>query len=211
MRFVNRSLKDAYLLNRGTVACGLTSDAIAAGVHFAYRTLDLIDAKLLESGLTRLAGLIELANLSTIIGNLIAVGIIKAAPKVFSKAGAHKYQDLRSAKCADENVEIKVALEKNQPKAHLAKEGYYLTFRYVLSDEKATPMEDRGDMPWIWEIRFGHLELRDFNVSNTDGDSGKTAVVNAAGMAKLTVIYQDPTFLPRRRVRAKTALLPLLK
>ena len=102
---------------------------IASGVAFAYSTLDLIDGKLLESGLSRLSGLVELANLSTIIGNLIAAGIVKACDGVFGRAGAHKYQDLRSVLGDDHHVEIKVSLEKNPPKAHLAKVGNYLTFR----------------------------------------------------------------------------------
>jgi len=173
---------------------------VSAGVEFAYSTLDIIDAKLLEAGLTRLSGLVELANLSTIIGNLIAEGIVKSGRNVFGRAGAHKYQDLRSASCADHNVEIKVSLEKNNPKAHLAKEGHYLTFRYVLGDSEGhLDREVRGDVAWIWEVRFGYLRLEHFNVSNTEGDSGKTAVVNKAGMQELVVIYQNPGLEPTRR------------
>jgi hypothetical protein len=55
---------------------------------------------------------------------------VKAGGGIFGRAGAHKYQDLRSKTSAEHNVEIKVSLEKNPPKAHLAKEGHYLTFRY---------------------------------------------------------------------------------
>ena len=68
------------------------------GIEFAYNTLDLIDSKLIESGLGRLSGLVELANLSTIIGNLVAEGIVKSSRGNFTRAGAHKYQDLRSTK-----------------------------------------------------------------------------------------------------------------
>jgi hypothetical protein len=172
---------------------------VKRGIEFAYKTLDLIDSKLIESGLSRLSGLVELANLSTIIGNLLAEGIVKASRGNFTRAGAHKYQDLRSTKSEGNNVEIKVALEKNQPKAHLAKVGHYLTFRYVLTDDKGSQFkgkEARGDVAWIWEVRFGHLENHHFNVSNTAGDSGKTAVVNGEGMKALRIVYEDRQLMP---------------
>ena len=57
----------------------------------------------------------------------------------------------------------------------------------------------RGDVVWIWEVRFGHLSVKHFNVSNTAGDSGKTAVVNKAGMEQLEVVYVDPDLEPSRR------------
>ena len=187
---MKRELKKYLLIKNFEPTCGLTREMIASSVDFAYSTLDLIDGKLLESGLSRLSGLVELANLSTIIGNLIAEGTIKACNGAFGRAGAHKYQDLRSVLCEDHNVEIKVTLEKNSPKAHLAKVGHYLTFRYVLgSVDGKMEGQVRGDVVWIWEVRFGHLSVEHFNVSNTAGDSGKTAVVNKAGMQQLEVVY----------------------
>lgn len=165
---------------------------VKRGIEFAYDTLDLIDSKLIDSGLSRLSGLVELANLSTIVGNLVAEGIVKVSNGEFTRAGAHKYQDLRSTKTSARNVEIKVALERNKPKGHLAKSGHYLTIRYVLTDEHGTPFGgQRGDVAWIWEVRFGNLESHHFNLSNTQGDSGKTAVVNREGMKSLRVIYED--------------------
>lgn len=200
---ISRELRPAGIVACGSLACGLDVGMIAKGVEFAYKTLDLIDSKLLESGLCRLSRLVELANLSTIIGNLIAEGIVKASKSEFTRAGAHKYQDLRSTKAADKNVEIKVALEKNKPKGHLAKSGHYLTFRYVLTDEKRTPfVGERGDVVWIWEVRFGRLDVRHFNISNTQGDSGKTAVVNGEGMATLHLVYEDLELMPKRRGKA---------
>ena len=197
---MKRELKKKYLIVSFEPTCGLTMEMIVAGVNFAYATLDLIDGKLMESGLSRLSGLVELANLSTIIGNLIAEAIVKAGKGVFGRAGAHKYQDLRSLSCDDDHVEIKVSLEKNPPKAHLAKVGNYLTFRYVLGNaDGSLDGRARGDVVWIWEVRFGHLSVRHFNVSNTAGDSGKTAVVNKEGMQQLEVLYHDPSLEPRRR------------
>jgi hypothetical protein len=43
---------------------------------------------------------------------------------------------------------------------------------------------------------FG-LDEEDFSLSNTAGDSGKTAVVTMEGMKKLRMSYFDPRFCPR--------------
>ena len=48
----------------------------------------------------------------------------------------------------------------------------------------------------IWELRTGYLRAVHFNVSNTEGDSGKTAVVNALGMERLKVVYVDLALYP---------------
>ena len=87
-----------------------------------------------------------------------------------------------------------MALENNKPKGHLAKPGYYITCRYVLCDEHGVAKFDkanRGMTPYVWELRCGLLEMEHFNISNTAGDSGKTAVVNADGMKALKIIYVD--------------------
>lgn len=172
---------------------------IAEGVQYAHDILDSLDDRLLELDAPRMSGLVELANFSSIVGNLLATGIVKASRGVFDRAGPHKYQDLRASgmNAAAQNIEIKVALEKNKPKGHLAKEGYYLTCRYVLSDQEGNYAPgQRGDVVWIWELRFGHLELRHFGISNTEGDSGKTAVVNKEGMERLRIIYFDSRRCP---------------
>jgi len=194
---------------------GLTWETVCAAVEQVYRTLDAIDTTLLESGSPRLAGLVELANLSSMLGNILATGIVRVAPDVFGRAGPHKYQDLRalSAGPGSRHIEIKVALEGNNPKGHLAKEGQYLVCRYVLGDESGHfTIGERGDVVWIWEIRYGYIEQRHFNVSNTPGDSGKTAVVSAEGMEELLPIYFDKDRCPyslrsRRRQELEKALL----
>ncbi len=30
---------------------------------------------------------------------------------------------------------------------------------------------------WFWEVKVGDIRVEDFAISNTEGDSGKTAVV----------------------------------
>jgi hypothetical protein len=177
---------------------------LSEGVKYAHDILDTIDAKLIESGSTRLSQLVELANLSSIVGNLLATGVVKASGEVFGRAGAHKYQDLRANRerfPESENVEIKVALETNRPKGHLAKEGYYLTCRYVLTDENGKyTRKERGDVVTIWELRFGYLAEHHFSKSNTEGDSGKTAVPTLEGMNQLRVIYFDRRYCPYAKV-----------
>jgi hypothetical protein len=97
-------------------------------------------------------------------------------------------------------------LEGNNPKGHLAKEGWHLTARYVLCGPDGcftSGKENRGVQLSIWELRFGYLkELEHFNLSNTPGDSGKTAVVNATGMKELVPVFCDfdrCPFSPRGR------------
>jgi hypothetical protein len=178
-------------------AVGLTQHALIEGVRYTHSVLDIIDNTLLDSGAFRLANMMELANFSTFIGNLLGSGIAEASSGTFRRNGPHKYPDLLSNEIADKNIEIKVALENNKPKGHLAKSGYYLICRYVLCDANGQYIyQKRGDVAYIWELRFGILEKTDFNISNTEGDSGKTAVVNAQGMKKLQVVYSDLDRLP---------------
>ncbi len=193
--------KQGSFSDTSSLDCSLTTRMLADGIEYVYNTLDAIDAKLLENESPRLSALVELANLSTIIGNLLNIGIIKTSNGIFERAGPHKYQDLRTTGRDPnaQNIEIKVALEKNNPKGHLPKLGHYLICRYVLGSEDGTytvGSKNRGDVVWIWELRFGHLENQHFNISNTEGDSGKTAVVNKEGMKQLAVIYFDPSHCP---------------
>jgi len=194
---LERGLVTERFTDRGWQECGLTADMLFDGVRSTYGTLDMIDAKMLESDLPRLSGLVELANLSSVIGNLLAARIVRASAGMFKRAGPHKYQDLRSNAPGSPHVEIKMSLEDNAPKGHLPKEGHYLTCRYILGDTDGSYERGRrSDVAWIWEIRFGYLEERHFNSSNTPGDSGKTAVVNPEGMKRLRRLYFDAALCP---------------
>ena len=172
---------------------GLTAEALQIGLANTYKILETIDR---TAGI-RLAKIVELANLSAMLGNILASQIVAASNGVFGRAGAHKYQDLRSMTPSAEDIEIKVALEGNKPKGHLPKTGHYLTCRYVLCNDAAELVPgDRGSVVRIWEMRLGELEAAHFNLSNTEGDSGKTAVVNKNGMIALKLIYFDPERCP---------------
>lgn len=192
---MNRGPTAGQFVNEACLsAAGLTADMIAYGIQYAHGILDAIDCTLVLRGEPRLSNMIELANLSSVVGNVLGSGIAKASNGAFTRNGPHKYPDLLPKSANAREVEIKVALEMNKPKGHLAKPGYHLTCRYVLiskDGEFRGGKENRGDVVSIWEVRFGLLDKTDYNVSNTEGDSGKTAVVNAAGLKKLTIVYCD--------------------
>ncbi len=189
--------------DQALAALGLDRSQIAGSVAGTYRLLDRIDATLVADGVDPLCQIVELANLSSMIGNVFGAELAKASNGLYRRNGPHKYPDLLPASegAVSGGVEIKMALNRNQPKGHLAKEGCYVTCRYVLLDKDGVVVAETADRPKarraaIWELRAGHLSKPHFNCSNTEGDSGKTAVVNAAGMRELKVVYVDLALVP---------------
>lgn len=192
---MSRTPSGSYRSTPSLANTGLPNGALDQAVTFVYDTLDAIDEALLKRGSERLAEMVELANLSSMIGNLLRTGVAKASNGVYKANGPHKHPDLLHSKDSSLNIEIKVALEDNQPKGHLAKPGWHLTCHYVLCSPDGgfrCGADNRGCVPWIWLLRFGNLESSHFNISNTEGDSGKTAVVNAEGMRCLEPVFFDP-------------------
>ena len=180
-------------------AFGIKDDLIGQAVSYVHNVLDSIDGKLLEGGGERLCELVGLANLSSIIGNLFRGGIVKNSAGDFAPNAPHTYPDLLGKGSGCKDIEIKVALETNKPKGHLIKPGPHLTVRYVLTPDVGDYVRgktNRGKVAWIWEIRAGSLENIHFNCSNTEGDSGKTAVINKLGMAALHPVYFDDARCP---------------
>jgi transcriptional regulator with XRE-family HTH domain len=197
-RLANRSAVESDTDLRTTT--GLTADAIVTAIDATYHTLDLLDNQLLENGATPFSKLVELANLSSMIGNIFGGSIARHSGGLFERSGPHKYQDLRST-TGGAHVEIKTALEDNKPKGHLSKAGLYLTLRYVLGDPDGTYIRgQRGEVIYVWEIRFGYLRKSDFAESNTPGDSGKTAVVRTKVLQELERIYFDPRYFPMAKL-----------
>lgn len=173
---------------------GLSADILRVAIQYTYRVLDRIDHTLIELGENRLATMIELANLSAIIGNLFRGAISKASHGRFRANLPHTYPDLIAVDPKACNIEIKVALETNKPKGHLIKPGPHLTVRYVLAPDGVDYVrgkDNRGDVVWIWEVRAGVLEEAHFSFSNTSGDSGKTAVIKAAGLSAMIPVFID--------------------
>ncbi len=185
------------LINEGVLkSIGLNHEILRKAIKDTYLLLDQLDVTLEAAGVFPLSQTVELANLSSMIGNIFASEIAKHSGGLLRRNGPHKYPDLLSAGVCPivPELELKIALENNKPKGHLAKPGHYLTCRYVLCQPNGSlkiGKDQRGVKPYIWELRCGYLLVEHFNLSNTEGDSGKTAVVNAAGMAVLQVVYCD--------------------
>ncbi len=56
--------------------------------------------------------------------------------------------------------------------------------------------ENRKDTVWIWEVKVGRIKASDFSISNTEGDSGKTAVIKTDVFNQMPLVYFDPLFCP---------------
>ncbi|MEI7900584.1 MAG: helix-turn-helix transcriptional regulator [bacterium] len=178
---------------------GLSIETVRSSMLDCYQTLDTIDAQLLAHSSEPIASLVELANLSSIIGNLIGAGLAVASNGLYVRNRPHSYPDLVPQTTSFGDLEIKVALEKNKPKGHLPKAGNYLTFRYVLCNDLALyekGKECRGKRVFIWEVKVGTLSEGDFDMSNTEGDPGKTAVIKTCVFNAMPLIYFDSDLLP---------------
>jgi hypothetical protein len=192
---MTRSANGHFLNVELIKSIGLTTEIFKSSIDHTYNLLDRIDATLLTAGADPLSLTVELANLSSMLGNIFAAAVASHSHGLLKRNGPHKYPDLLpSSLGVVPPIEIKVALELNKPKGHLAKEGWYVTVRYVLCDADVPfifEKGNRGATAFIWELRLGLLTDAHFNISNTQGDSGKTAVVNGLGMEALKIIYVD--------------------
>ncbi len=178
---------------------GLTHQTIRGAIEDCYQTLDLIDSELAKRGSPPVSELVELANLSSMIGNLLAAGLVEHSGGAYSRNVPHTYPDLLPQREGRQGIEVKTALEKNKPKGHLPKPGVHLTFRYVLCDREGCykrGKENRGNTAHIWEVKAGVLAEKDYDLSNTEGDSGKTAVIKTNVLQAMTLVYFDPRLLP---------------
>lgn len=183
---------------------GLTHETIRAAINNCYHTLDMIDAQLMSRGARSIAQLVELTNLSSMIGNLLGAGIAESSNGLYARNIPHHYPDLLPQRAPAVNIELKMALETNSPKGHLVKPGIYLTFRYVLGTREGTYVRGkshRGNTAWIWEAKIGYLGEADFSESNTPGDSGKTTVIKPDSLRSMTTIYYVPKLLPYAKER----------
>ncbi|MBN1813951.1 MAG: hypothetical protein JXA14_19095 [Anaerolineae bacterium] len=189
--------KSDFIAQPALEQLGFSVDMIQEAIEYVYDVLDGFDETLTSKEESRFAEVLELANLSAVIGNLFRGGIARASKGRFQANGPHKYPDLLAIEPNYSDVEIKVALETNNPKGHLVKPGPHVTVRYVLGSAEGRYVRgERGNVVWIWEVRLGCLKDEHFNVSNTEGDSGKTAVINSAGMAALQVVFCDMSKCP---------------
>ena len=181
---------------------GLGETWVSEAIEATHRTVDRIDEQLISTGSPPLREVVELANLSAIIGNLLREALARGSNGRYISNEPHTYPDLISPSGDAEGLEIKIALETNKPKGHLPKPGPHLTCRYVLADRAGNySRQDRGNVVWIWEVRLGELSKEDFSLSNTPGDSGKTAVIKTESLDRLSCVYYDRRFLPYAKTR----------
>jgi transcriptional regulator with XRE-family HTH domain len=181
---------------------GLGGDAIVAAIESTYLTLDMIDDELSERSSPPISGLVELANLSSMIGNLLCAGVDASSAGAYKRNRPHHFPDLVPQFDSLPELEVKTALETNRPKGHLPKPGTYLTFRYVLADRAGVyrrGKDNRGDTAWVWEVRVGVLSESDFDLSNTPGDSGKTAVINNDAFLRMERVFYASELFPYAR------------
>lgn len=178
---------------------GVDGSTLLGAIDSCYQTLDTIDEQLIGKGALPIAHLVELANLSSMVGNMVGGGIADCSNGLYARNKPHTYPDLLPQASPAVNLELKMALETNKPKGHLPKAGTYITFRYVLGDKQGNYVrgkENRGDTVWIWEVKVGAITEEDFSCSNTEGDSGKTAVIKTAVHNEMHLVYYMPEHLP---------------
>jgi hypothetical protein len=184
---------EGTIVNREVLEqAGVPAPILVKAVEELYDVLDTLDEAMQKKGMMPLSANVELATYSAIIGNTFAASLASLLDTRFLKNNPHKFPDLISLDETYHPIEIKVALEKNSPKGHLVKPGYYFTCRYVLCDcDGKFSLRKRGTRAYIWELRCGLLTESHFGASDTLGDSGKTAWVNELGMAELQVVFFD--------------------
>lgn len=178
---------------------GIDGNALLGAINACYQTLDTIDEQLIKKGALPIAHLVELANLSSMVGNMVGGGIADCSNGLYARNRPHAYPDLLPLQPPAVDLELKMALETNKPKGHLPKAGTYITFRYVLADKFGNytrGKDNRGDTVWVWEVKVGNLTEADFSFSNTEGDSGKTAVIKTDIHNKMHLVYYVPEHLP---------------
>jgi len=178
---------------------GMPATSLLTAIESTYHTLDMIDDQLTSRGSPPIGKLVELANLSSMIGNLVGGCLADVSDGLYKRNRPHAYPDLLPIKAPAQPLELKVALETNKPKGHLPKPGRYITFRYVLGDRFGNytrGKENRGTTMWFWEARVGEIEIDDFSISNTDGDSGKTAVIRTAVFNAMPLVYFNRKYCP---------------
>jgi transcriptional regulator with XRE-family HTH domain len=178
---------------------GLTYKVLQEAIHATYHTLDMIDSQLISRNSPPIGRLVELANLSSMVGNLVGAALADSSDGLYARNKPHHYPDLLPLKSPAIELELKMALETNRPKGHLPKPGNYITFRYVLGDKFGNytkGKDNRGDTVWIWEVKVGRVNIHDFDLSNTEGDSGKTAVIKTETFNAMKLVYFDERYSP---------------
>ena len=93
-----RKISGDCCFNDDAFACGLTQQMVIAGLEYLYDTLDRLDDTLIRAESPRMAQLVELANLSSMLGNLLATGIVRNSGGIFERAGPLRSSSLMERK-----------------------------------------------------------------------------------------------------------------
>ncbi len=133
-RHVKRIPAAKYIRNEDKLIeiIGIDAGILLGAMAACYQTLDAIDEQLISKGTAPVANLVEPANLSSMVENLIAAGIADSSNGLYARNRPHAYPDLLPLKRPAVDLELKIALETNRPKGHLPKPGAYMTFRYPI-------------------------------------------------------------------------------
>jgi hypothetical protein len=175
----------------------VTPDIIRGSISHLYSTLDIIDSNLSNNGSDKFSMLVEKANLSSVVGNIIGAGCEKYSNNRYYRNAPNTYPDLLPRNNNDHGIEIKTAIGRNAPKGHHIKSGYYLIFRYCLTGENGILSDkENQNTVTIWEVKEGFLEEDDFTYSDTRFDSGKTATIKLSSLDNLKLLYFDQMACP---------------
>lgn len=202
-----RRFEDKFLVEHNFVKSkniSITIDTLRGSITHCYETLDMIDQNLGSKKVQKLSKLVELANLSSIVGNLLGAGFAEYSNGLYYRNKPHTYPDLVATDLSKPGIEIKTALRKNSPKGHQPKAGYYLIYRYCLTDENGNvDVDDKEtlDTVTIWEVKFAYLSSDDFSCSNTAGDSGKTAVIRTSVLNDMPLLYLNTDCVPYKNYK----------
>ncbi len=182
----------------------LNENMILGSISFCYDVIDKLDEVLYKHSSSNLYSLIDTSNLSSILSNLLCQGIIKYSNSNYICNKVNTFPDIIDENYRYSGIEVKTAFNKNLPKGHLPKDGYYLIYRYCMTDEDGNryfDMEDLWNTVSIWEVRFGYVTKNSFIISDTKNDSGKTAIIKTSTINNMTLLYSNPFLNPFKNIR----------
>lgn len=87
-----RKFQDKYLILRNfnfNSDIKFTTNVLKGSIVHTYETLDMIDQNLVSRGSQKLSSLVELANLSSIVGNLLGTGCAEYSQGTYYRNKPH--------------------------------------------------------------------------------------------------------------------------
>lgn len=175
----------------------LTPAMVAGAIDFAYRRLDLIDTQMRGAGSRPLGKLVETADLTITLADLLSAGIARVSNNRYVQSGRDQAPDLLPLHQGLSELGLKAALETALPPRGALGGGFYLVFRYVLTEQDGSfsrGKDARGDTVTVWEARFGELAEKDFK----SGPRGSARLTRDA-LEGMELVYFDPALLPYAR------------